>query len=237
VSQEQNKNKMAALPVSAMIPTLNAAGTLRPTLAALRGQVAEIIIADGGSTDGTPDIAADYSARVITTPRGRGVQLRAAAEAASQPWLLALHADTRPGDGWQDAITGFIARPAASAEAGYFRFLLDDPAPQARRLEAMVAWRCRWLGLPYGDQGLVIARDFYQALGGYEATPLMEDVALIRRIGAKRLVALPAGFMTSAEKWRRDGWYARSARNLFCLSLWFAGVAPERIARVYAHRR
>ena len=228
---------MIPLPVSALIPTLNAAASLPATLAALRGEVAEIIIADGGSTDGTPGIARACGAQVITAPRGRGPQLRAAAEAASQPWLLALHADTRPGAGWQEAVAGFIARPEAATQAGYFRFALDDAAPEARRLEAMVAWRCRWLGLPYGDQGLLIGRDFYQALGGYEPLPLMEDVALIRRIGSKRLVALPPAFITSAEKWRRDGWYARSARNLFCLSLWFAGVSPNRIVRLYTHRR
>jgi rSAM/selenodomain-associated transferase 2 len=225
------------LPISALIPTLNAAATLPGTLAALRGEVAEIIIADGSSTDGTPDIARASGAQLIKAPRGRGPQLRAAAEAASQPWLLALHADTRPGVGWQEAVAGFIARPEAATQAGYFRFALDDAAPEARRLEAMVAWRCRALGLPYGDQGLLIGRNFYQALGGYEAIPLMEDVALIRRIGRKRLVALPPAFITSAEKWQRDGWYARSARNLFCLTLWFAGVSPDRIARVYARRR
>lgn len=228
---------MNLLPASALIPTLNAAATLPATLAALRGSVAEIIISDGGSTDRTREIASEHGALVIPAARGRGVQLRAAAEAATQPWLLALHADTKPGPGWQAAIADFIARPAVAAEAGYFRFTLNDPAPEARRLEAMVAWRCRWLGLPYGDQGLLIGRDFYRALGGYEAIPLMEDVALIRRIGRKRLVALPADFITSAEKWQRDGWYARSARNLFCLSLWFAGVAPERIAAFYARRR
>jgi rSAM/selenodomain-associated transferase 2 len=227
---------MNLLPASALIPTLNAAATLPATLAALRGSVAEIIISDCGSTDGTPDIAREHGALVIPAARGRGVQLRAAAEAATQPWLLALHADTKPGPGWQAAIADFIARPAAATQAGYFRFTLNDPAPEARRLEAMVAWRCHWLGLPYGDQGLLIGRDFYRALGGYEAIPLMEDVALIRRIGRKRLVALPADFITSAEKWQRDGWYARSARNLFCLSLWFAGFAPERIAGFYARR-
>ena len=228
---------MHPLPVSVLIPTLNAAASLPVTLAALSGHVAEIIIADGGSADGTPELAKTLGARLITGERGRGVQLRAAADAATQPWLLALHADTRPGPGWQDAAAGFIAQPATATKAAYFRFALDDAAPEARRLEAMVAWRCRWLGLPYGDQGLLIARDFYRALGGYEPVPLMEDVALIRRIGRERLQALPVDFITSAEKWQRDGWYARSARNLFCLSLWFAGVSPERIARVYARRR
>jgi hypothetical protein len=151
--------------------------------------------------------------------------------------LLALHADTQPGPGWQAALEEFMAGPSARTTAGYFRFALDDAAPEARRLERMVAWRCRWLGLPYGDQGLLIHRDLYHALGGYQPIPLMEDVDLIRRLGRHRLKALPVAFITSAEKWRRDGWYARSARNLFCLSLWFAGVSPERIARLYTRRR
>lgn len=228
---------MIVLPLSVIIPTLNAAASLARTLAALRGQVAEIIIADGGSSDGTVVLAEAAGARVLMGDRGRGIQLRAAAKAATQPWLLAIHADTRPGLGWQEAVAGFIAQPESTAKAAHFRFALDDPAPEARRLEAMVAWRCRWLGLPYGDQGLLIGRDFYQALGGYEAIPLMEDVALVRRIGRKRLVALPVAFITSAEKWQRDCWYVRSARNLFCLSLWFAGISPERIARIYARRR
>jgi rSAM/selenodomain-associated transferase 2 len=228
---------MHPLPVSVLIPTLNAAASLPATLAALRGQVKEIIIADGGSSDGTVALAEAAGARVIIGPGGRGSQLRAAAEAATQPWLLALHADTRPGPGWQDAVAGFTAHPDNTSKAAYCRFALDHPAPEARRLEAMVAWRCRWLGLPYGDQGLLIARDFYQALGGYDAIPLMEDVALIRRIGRNRLVPLPVDFITSAEKWQRDGWYARSARNLFCLSLWLVGVSPARIARVYSRRR
>ena len=101
---------MRPLPVSALIPTLNAATSLPATLLALRGSVAEIIIADGGSTDGTPDIAREHGARVVPAERGRGLQLRAAAEAATQPWLLALHADTRPGPGWQAAIADQIGR-------------------------------------------------------------------------------------------------------------------------------
>ena len=228
---------MSFLPVSALIPTLNAAASLPATLGALRGAVGEIIIADGGSSDATRDIAQASGAQVISAPRGRGPQLRAAADAATQPWLLAIHADTCPGPGWQEAVAGFIGKPEAANKAAHFRFALDHAAPEARRLEAMVTWRCRWLGLPYGDQGLLIARDFYRTLGGYEPVPLMEDVALIRRIGRKRLVALPPAFITSAEKWQRDGWYARSVRNLFCLSLWFLGVAPERIARLYARGR
>ncbi len=130
-----------------------------------------------------------------------------------------------------------MADPANAGRAAYFRFALDDPSPQARRLERRVAWRCAALALPYGDQGLLIRADTLAALGGIRPIPIMEDVDLVRRLGRARLVALDAPFVTSAERWRREGWRARSARNLICLALWFAGVPPARIARIYAKPR
>jgi hypothetical protein len=96
-----------------------------------------------------------------------------------------------------------------------------------------VAWRCRVLGLPYGDQGLLIHRDLLACAGGMRPLPLMEDVDLVRRLGRRRLVALPADAVTSAAKWQRQGYLRRSARNLMCLSLWFAGVPPRLIQRIY----
>lgn len=222
--------------LAVLIPALNAADGLGRTLAALAGQVREVIVADGGSTDATRAMAEAAGARVIEAPRGRGSQLAAGARAVTAPWMLVLHADTIPGPGWREAAAAFMADPANLSQAGYFRFALDDAAPQARRLERAVAWRCRALGLPYGDQGLLIPRRFYEALGGYRAIPIMEDVDLVRRIGRRRLVALDAPFVTSAARWRREGWHWRSARNLTCLALWFAGLPPERIARLYARR-
>ncbi|MBR0674270.1 glycosyltransferase [Roseomonas soli] len=223
--------------LAVLVPTLNAAAGLGRTLAALAGQVAEVVVADGGSTDATRAIAEAAGARVIATPRGRGSQLAAGAAAVTAPWLLVIHADTLPGRGWREAAEAFIADPANAFRAAHFRFALDDASPQARRLERAVAWRCRALGLPYGDQGLLISRAFYESLGGYRAIPIMEDVDLARRIGRARLAALDPAFVTSAERWRREGWHRRSARNLACLVLWFAGVPPERIARFYAGRR
>lgn len=220
----------------ALIPTLNVAENLARALDALAGQVAGIVVADGGSTDGTAAVAR-AAARVVTAPRGRGTQLSAGAAAIEAPWILVLHADTRPGRGWREAAEAFMADPSNADRAGYFRFALDDAAPQARRLERAVAWRCRVLGLPYGDQGLLIRRDLLERLGGFRAIPIMEDVDLVRRIGRRRLVLLDADFVTSADRWRRDGWWRRSARNLVCLALWFAGVSPDRIARLYARRR
>ncbi len=190
----------------------------------------EQIVADGGSTDGTRDLARTLGARVVEAPRGRGPQLAAAAAAATGDWLLFLHADTRLAPGWSEAVRTAMADPA---RAHYFAFALDDPSPQARRLERLVAWRCSVLALPYGDQGLLIARGLYDAVGGYRPLPLMEDVDLVRRLGSRRLAPMPVAAVTSAERWRREGWTRRSARNLACLSLWFLGVPPRVIRRLY----
>lgn len=213
-----------------VIPTLNAAATLPATLTSLAEASAEIIVSDGGSTDATVDIARSRGARVVDSARGRGIQLAAGASAARGESLLFLHADTCLSPGWSRAVAGHRARPD---RAGYFRFALDDRSLAARRIETLVALRCRWLALPYGDQGLLIARSLYQSVGGFRPLPLMEDVDIVRRLGRKRLVALEATATTSAARYRRDGWWLRPARNLACLGLWYAGMAPERIARLY----
>jgi rSAM/selenodomain-associated transferase 2 len=217
--------------IAAVIPTLNAAGTLPATLACLVGL--PVVVADGGSTDGTEDVARAAGAQLVRAPRGRGPQLAAGTAAATTPWLLLLHADTRPDPAWRTAAAAFVADPANGVRAAYFRFALDDESPAARRLERAVAWRCRRLALPYGDQGLLVSRALLDAVGGIRPLPLMEDVDLVRRIGRTRLSALDVPFVTSAEKWRRQGYLRRSARNLACLSLWFAGVPPRLIARLY----
>lgn len=217
--------------LSVVIPTLNAAAVLPATLATL-GCVAETIVADGGSTDGTAAVAAELGARLVTGLRGRGTQIAAGVAAASRPWLLLLHADTRLSPAWRAAAADHMAQHPA--RAGYFRFALDRADPRARRLERLVAWRCRALGLPYGDQGLLITRDLLAAAGGIAPIPLMEDVDLIRRLGRHRLRLLPADAITSATRWEQEGYMRRSARNLACLSLWFAGVPPAVIRRIYA---
>ena len=226
--QEHNK-------LSVVIPTLEAAGDLPATLAALAGVrlIGEIIVADGGSGDATLAIAQAAGARVIAAPRGRGGQLAAGAAAASGDWLLFLHADCRLAAGWEETVAGFIAAPDAAERAGYFAFALDDRSPAARRLERIVAWRCRMLGLPYGDQGLLIARAFYQAVGGFAALPLMEDVDLVRRLGRRRLAPIGTPAYASAWRYRQGGYIRRPLRNLLCLSLYFAGLPARHIARLY----
>lgn len=217
-----------------IIPTLEAARSLGATLAACAEAGAELLVVDGGSRDGTPDLARCLGARLLESEPGRGRQLAAGAAAARGGWLLFLHADTRPAPGWAAVARAFMGDPANVARAAHFAFALDDPSPQARRLERLVAWRCRALGLPYGDQGLLLSRPLYEAVGGFRPLPLMEDVDLVRRLGRRRLAALPVPAVTSAERWRREGWHRRSARNLACLSLWFLGVPPGVIRRLYA---
>jgi rSAM/selenodomain-associated transferase 2 len=217
--------------LSADIPALDSAATLGPCLAAL-GDAEERIVVDGGSADGTDALAERTGARLVRSPRGRGVQLAAGAAAAKGDWLLFLHSDTLLASGWREAAERHMA--GHPGKAACFRFRLDAGQWQARLVEAGVALRVRLLDLPYGDQGLLISRRLYDEVGGYRPLPLMEDVDLVRRIGRRRIERLGVEALTSAERWRRDGWLRRSGLNLLCLALYRWGMSAERVARFYA---
>jgi len=220
--------------VDIVIPTLNAGQSLAATLAALpvHPEVAfSTIVCDGSSRDDTVDVARRAGAAVVTAAPGRGNQLAGGASAGRAPWILFLHADTRLQGAAGDVIARFVR--SADGKAGYFRLRFDAPEAGARRVERLAAWRCRALGLPYGDQGLLIARAHYERLGGFRSLPLMEDVDLVRRIGRNNLVPLDADALTSAARYRRDGWVLRPLRNLACLTLYFAGVPTRTLQRLY----
>lgn len=217
--------------LSVVIPALNAAPRLAATIAAVAATAAEILLVDGGSANSTVTLAQACGARVIAAPRGRGPQLAAGVAAARGDWLLLLHADTRLAPDWLAAAVAHIA--AGPARAGYFRFALDSADPRARRLERVVAWRSRVLGLPYGDQGLLIHRNLLAAVGGIRPLPLMEDVDLVRRLGRRRLMPIAVPLYTSARRYREGGYIRRPLRNLVCLSLYFLGVPSRHIARLY----
>lgn len=223
--------------LSVVIPTYNAAGVLAATIqalvpGALSGLVKQLVVSDGGSTDATLAIAEAAGADVVRGPRGRGIQLARGAETARAKWLLFLHADTVLEAGWEEAARRFIGE-AGEERAGCCRFGLDDRRLRARVVEQVVGLRCRIMALPYGDQGLLVSRRLYDAIGGYRPMALMEDVDLVRRIGRRRLVILPIRAVTSAERYRREGYVRRTTRNLACLGLWYAGLPPERIVRLY----
>ena len=218
--------------VSVIIPALDAARWLPGCLEAVSGAEA-VIVVDGGSRDGTVEVARARGAKVVCAPCGRGPQLKAGAEAAASEWLLFLHADTVLDPSWRADVEAFASESRNERRAAVFTFAVDDGSAQARRLEAIVRWRGRVLGLSYGDQGLLISRAFYDEIGGFSLLPIMEDVDLVRRIGRARLTVLPSRAVTSAERWRREGWTRRSARNLGCLGLYFAGVPVRHIERLY----
>ena len=220
--------------IDIVIPTLNAGSSLAGTLAALPTHpdlTFSTKICDGGSRDDTADIARQAGAAVVTTQAGRGGQLATGAAAGTSPWILFLHADTTLAASAADIIARFVT--STTDKAGYFRLRFDAAEPGARRVETLAAWRCRTFGLPYGDQGLLISRAHYEGLGGFRPLPLMEDVDLVRRIGRDNLVLLDADAVTSAARYRREGWLLRPLRNLTCLMLYFAGVRPQTLRRLY----
>lgn len=225
--------------ISVVIPTLNAEASLPRTFdclipAAVRGLVREVIVSDGGSSDGTVALADAVGAHIVSGARGRGPQLAAGAEVARSDWLLFLHADTALTQGWEAEVEGFLERSQIERpHAAAFRFALNDASFAARILERLVALRCFLFGLPYGDQGLLISKRFYKQLGGYRPLPLMEDVDIIRRIGRRRLTMLRTRAVTSAGRFREKGYFHRSARNLGILFLYALRVPPRVLVKLY----
>ena len=227
--------------LSVVVPALDEAATLPALLATLRAGLPlahEVVVADGGSSDATRDLARTAGARVVEAPRGRGRQLAAGAEAAVADALWFLHADVRPDATLLAEVATLAAghaagHPLSAAWAG--RLAIDAPGLAYRAVAAGTNLRSRVLGLPYGDQGLLVARAHYRAAGGFPAWPLMEDVALVQALRATGVpVRLLDGHVTvSARRWQRDGVARRTLSNWRLLARFLAGADPEALARRY----
>ena len=220
-------------PLSIIIPTLNSAADLPDTLASLiegldAGLVRELIVSDGGSGGATVLIARDVGAQVVIGPAGRGGQLQRGAGAAKGDWMLFLHADTHLPTGWAGVVANHIA---SRKTAGYFRLRFRASGSAPRVVAGWANLRSRF-GLPYGDQGLLIPSALYHDKGGFADIALMEDVAIARQLRGC-LDALPATVTTGADKYLRQGWFRRGARNFWTLARYLAGTSPEKLARQY----
>lgn len=222
------------MPVAVVIPTLNEA-VLLPHLLDDLGELdflRDVVVADGGSQDDTVRLARDAGVRVIHAERGRAVQMNAGAAAATGDWLCFLHADVRMDDAARDALRGFVE--TGRGEAAVWRLAIDGRGWWLRAVEFGARIRDRLGGLPYGDQGLVVRRTLFEAVGGFPEIPVMEDVAMVRALRRHaRVRRLPAALLVSARRWRREGQYRTWFRNLALTSAFFAGVSPERLVRWY----
>lgn len=221
---------MSAPGLGVVIPTLDEASHLPALLADLETLEALVVVADGGSGDGTRDIARDAGALVVQAPRGRARQLRAGAAATDTPWILFVHADSRFPSGAAEALRSFV-RTADEREFAHFRFALDGDRPVHRFLELGQRVRERVLGLAYGDQGLVVSRALYDRVGGFPDWPILEDVGILQRlarVGTRR--ALPADLVTSARRYETEGAVRGWLRNSAIIALYGLGASPHRLA-------
>lgn len=221
--------------LSIVIPTLNEATNLAELLPAALATADEVCVADGGSGDGTSEIACRLGARLVSTLPGRGRQLQAGARAAGFSSdcdvLLFLHADTRLPAGARGMIAEAIAGGALGGAfrirfAGRSRLL----ALGARLANARAAiTRC-----PLGDHAIFVRREVFEELGGFRDWPLLEDLDFARRLARRgRTVLLEGCVLTSARRFERLGVFRTVFTNWLILLLYLLGVSPFRLARLY----
>lgn len=217
--------------ISVIIPALNEEACIGRTLAAaIRLRPLEIIVADGGSTDRTVNIAREYG-RVIQSARGRGVQQQTAAAAAAGDVLWFLHADTVPNPGTLEAIEECLGEERVAG--GNFSLCFEGESRSARQLTRIYPM-LRWLGLCYGDSGIFVRTAVYNLVGGFQPYPLFEDVDLVRRVrGMGEFRTLPLKLMTSSRRFEHRNFAMMFAEWTALQVLFWAGVSPDRLAQWY----
>ena len=220
--------------ITVIIPTLNEAEALPRLLGALarEGETHEVVVSDGGSGDGTAALARAAGARVVMAPRGRGAQLVAGAAAARGDVLWFLHADSKVAYGSMQALSRALG--ASAAVGGNFRVLFDGET----RFDRFMTWfygAIRRLGLFYGDSGIFVRRDVYDAIGGMRALALMEDYDFVRRLrraGRVACVRFPP-LVTSSRRFRGRHPVAIMGGWLAIHALYALGVSPRLLAQLY----
>ncbi|MDQ3339536.1 MAG: TIGR04283 family arsenosugar biosynthesis glycosyltransferase [Myxococcota bacterium] len=217
-----------------MIPCWNEAAEIGAAVAAARMVADEVVVVDGGSTDET--VARAAGATIVSATRGRGPQLAAGAAAARGDVLLFLHADARLPPGARGAIERALADPDVAG--GNFRLRFASSSAWAWVFARVNHERRRWLRIYYGDSGLFVRRTVYDALGGFRSLPIMEDHDFVRRLErtSRTVYVDDIAIIASARRF--------AERPLRTLAIWTAiqtlasaGVAPARLARLYADLR
>lgn len=222
-------------PISIIVPTLNESAVVDLALQALqplRARGHEVIVVDGGSRDNTLSLARKYADRTVMSGAGRALQMNAGAGYAKHEFLLFLHADTLLPDTADELIHAALA-PQASCW-GRFDVRLDHPHPVYRLVEHSINWRSHLSGVATGDQAIFVEREYFERVGSFDRLPLMEDVALSKKLlHFARPARVTTPVLTSARRWEQGGvlrtillmWRLRTA--------FFFGADPDRLAGQY----
>ncbi len=218
--------------LSVIIPTLNEERHIGQTLASLgKPPDTEVIVADGGSRDGTVDVARQAGAKIVSSRPGRGGQLNAGAAAAAGDILLFLHADTRPPEHCAELVRGALDDPEIAG--GHFALKFEPCPPLLKVNEVTANLRSRLFRLPFGDQAIFVRNSLFRLLGGYREIPLMEDVEFARRLRlAGRTVFLRPPVRTSSRNYAGRYWRT-NVKNKIIFIGYFLGVSPGRLAKIY----
>lgn len=223
--------------ISAIIPTCNEAENIvrfLPELIAVQG--VEVIVVDGGSSDGTPGIAAAHGVRVLQVQSNKGLQMNAGAGIASGEILLFLHADTRLVPGFAPEIIHALSLPGVVA--GAFSLKIDGNGLGLRVIERLVNIRARALQMPYGDQGMFVKRSLFSEVGEYPVQPILEDFEMVRKLKSRgRIKILPLAAITSARRWQELGILKTSLINQAIIIGYLLGVSPAKLAAWYRQER
>ena len=222
-----------SISLSIIIPTLNEADTITETVAGIRhSRRTEIIVVDGGSQDGTAEIAESLGVKVLRTTPQKGAQMNAGAAKATGDVLLFLHADTRLPQNFEEYVLAAAARDNFCA--GAFSLGIESSKKGLRLIEKVANWRSRFLQMPYGDQALFVSRQRFQEVGGYPEYPIMEDFVLIRRLRRKGNISiLPQSVHTSPRRWLNLGIFKTWLLNQLIIVAYYLGISPRRLAQWY----
>ena len=218
--------------ITAIIPVLNEESALPRTLKLLLAQGFDCLVVDGGSRDRTVQLARGLGTPVLSSPPGRARQMNLGARETRADILFFVHADSHPPPTAPRIIRHTLKRPGVAA--GAFRLRIHPGTPLTSIIAALANFRSHFSQLPYGDQGLFLYRSTFFRIGGFPDIPLMEDLALVRRLKKTGRIAVSSRPMsTSDRRWRETGWLTNTLKNQYRLLRYHRGAPPEKLASAY----
>ena len=223
--------------LSIIIPTLNETNVIEETINRLpQSDALEILVVDGGSSDGTAAMARELGARVLSAAPSKAEQMNAGAADARGEVLLFLHADTCLPKHFEKRVLTALTRKGVSA--GAFTLGIDSEDWGLRFIEQVANWRARLFKIPYGDQALFVSRQLFFEIGGFADYPIMEDFELVRRLKKKgQIVILPESVQTSPRRWQNFGVFKTWLLNQIIIGAYFIGIPPQRLAFWYRREK